>query len=393
MYGEIYFHNYCIDRTGEHAVLSIRKRNYTGPSTEVDAGVIPFRKTLLNNSEDRIGGVYPTSATIHLIGSPTFGIDDLHTVDDTEYQVVHLIEGQVDWIGYLVPENFSEQEDNLYPTLELKAIDGLTKLKDLKFVSPTGQNYGVADGIFDRTLLFYITEALKKTGLDLDVLTLADRASVSRSNSTGPIEEVEVQGNPFYSLQFNAPYADGKIVVGGYVEMEPYGSPEFGGGSKYISEIIALDDSDIGDGGGLGVTVNPPPPGYAVSYRMTFFTATPTAGDVLTQATVDARMWVDPDAKIVTEKSELPLPYYYYTDVTYSAWHVLDSIAKLFDMTVTQQQGMWVVETLDKQYVSSDYYRYNKDGVYIDRSPRRAVKVFDCDSVTDLRLAGNVKFI
>src|SRR5690606_24820171 len=170
-------------------------------------------------------------------------------------------------------------------------------------------------------------------------------------------------------------------------------SPEFGGGSKYISEIIALDDSDIGDGGGLGVTVNPPPPGYAVSYRMTFFTATPTAGDVLTQATVDARMWVDPDAKIVTEKSELPFPYYYYTDGTYSAWYVLDSIAKLFDMKVTQQQGMWVVETLDKQYVSSDYYRYNKDGVYIDRYPRRAVKVFDCDSVTDLRLAGNVKFI
>ena len=92
MYGEIYYHDYCIIDTQQPARVSILKKGYTGDATEVDAGVVPFEKGLLDSDSDLIGGLYPTMATVTLIGDETFGMEALETSSDSEFQVIHYID-------------------------------------------------------------------------------------------------------------------------------------------------------------------------------------------------------------------------------------------------------------------------------------------------------------
>lgn len=391
MYGEIYFHAYCINHTGQPARVSIRKKGYSGSATYVDAGPVPFVKSLLNNEENLLGGIYPTKASVQLIGNEEFGMNDLFTASDTEFQVVHEIDGEIDWIGFITPESFGETDTSGYRYLDIQCYDGLTKLKDLKFVDESGLNYGVADGTFENNLLFYVKESLKKTGLNLDILTLVDRLPITVTYGYEPYVVNALSDGWVYSTGFNS-ISEDLIKVGNYIS---YKIQDVDG--TYISYILDVDRSEVGEGGGVGILLSPVmEEGLTQTIDAYFFSPEVDINtDGLTVATIDSRMWINPDATIEREsKKEASKKYYEYTNGTWTSWDVLNTIAIAFDFKVTQESGRWVLDPMDINRATEQYFRYDSDGNFLGRENVPAPEEISCEQ-TELNhaLDGNTRYI
>lgn len=390
MYEEIYYHTYCENKTGREARLSIRKRGFAGTATYVDAGPVPFTKALADSDYNLVGGIYPTMARIQLIGNETFGMDDLATADDSEFLIEHYLGGDLDWSGFLVPEGFGELDRDTVRTLNINAFDGLTRLKGVKFLQGD-QNYGVADGEFRRSFLYTIKEALKKTGLSLEILTLVDRLPVTGGGTFAPFTVQSLNTNWVYSTGFNS-LDENLVAVGNYLAYQYQNEP-----GVYYSLIVDVDRSEVGDGGGTGILLSPPMrEGLSQPIEAYFFEATGNSSeDVLTVAEQDMRVWIDPDTEVKREsKSDEDRPYYDFTDGTWTAWDVLEAIAKVFDFRLTQNQGRWVAQAMDINRVSDDYFAYTEDGVFIAREVQEDnIVIPACYDEDFYREEGNERYI
>lgn len=388
MYGEIYFHNYCINEVGDTARLSIRKKDYLGPATFVDAGPIPFEKSLLNNEENLLGEIYPTHASLQLIGDENFGMDDIFTANDSEFQIIHLINNEIDWIGFLTPESFGEDDTNGVRYLDIKAFDGLTRLKGLKFIDPSGVNYGTVDENYEKSLLFAVKECLKKTGLELNILSLVDRLPIE-ANGTDSIFVIDKVENGFiYSPQFV--FFDELIVIGNYLYFKEIE------GNKYTNSII--EEIDLSNPSwGKGIKLNPqytPDPVAAITGY--FYTPIYDQNlDPLAISTHDVRVWVNPETTINKEnQDDVGKKYYEYTDGTLSSWDVLNNIALLFDCRVSQEKGKWIFESLDKHRIEQDYFEYDFDGNYLNRFEKSQDSIIPCEhDEINYKASGNTRYI
>lgn len=395
MYGEIYYHTYKIKDTGQAARVSILKRDYTGTASFVQAGPVPFTKTLLNDEDNLIGGIFPTKAAVQLVGDSEFGMEDLYTANDTEYRVIHYVGGEIDWIGYILPETFGETDTEGVRYLDINAYDGLTKLKDLKFTK-NDQNYGVSDGIFIRTLLFAIKECLLKTGLELDIFSLVDRVPVTLPATANTAEVIvpspsSGDGNMYsYDLY---PLPKPGLVVGNYMTWEYLDSAEK---YTYTSKIISIfEGSDF-----VSIELDPAPLAREdgewtrqISYRF-FAPVGDTSQDVLAIATHDTRMWINTETKINRIKGQEDLPYWDWVDGTMTAWDVLDSIALTFDFRVMQSEGNWMLEAVDAYRISDQYFQYTFDGVYVARAARKEVETIPIRPTPERhRISGNTRYL
>lgn len=267
MYGEIYYHDYCILDTQRPARVSIRKKNYIGVATSVKAGPEPFTKSILDSDSDLVGGIYPTMATVTLIGFEDFGMASFRTASDSEYQVVHLIDGEVDWAGFITPEGFSEDDTEGYRELVFNCFDGLTRLKDLSFADTNGLIFGADSGIFDITLLFAVKECLKKTGLSLDIQTLVDRSAITVPSKASFNVNALADGW-VYSTGFNS-ITPADLAIGNYVTYTKEG------GGTYTS-LITDNDLNFGTEDGSGVLLDPKmPEGLNIDISAAFYSPVP----------------------------------------------------------------------------------------------------------------------
>lgn len=385
MYGEIYYHEYCIEGTEQEARLSILERDYVQASTEVGAGPVPFRKTLLNEDGDLVGGVYPTKASIQLLGDENFGMDDLFSADATQFQVIHFIEGEVDWVGYIAPEGFGEDDTDGIRYLNLNAYDGLTLLKERKFLNAEGLNY-FTDTIFTtESVLFNIKEALKKTGLELDILTLCDRipVPVNPSDDLSMLVDIIPEQTTVYNSRFSE--FGPLLQAGNYFRYRAEYETSYR--LTRITEVLTGD-------GVMGIRVDPP---FPIQMSLLWGQIIEPTGnldrDPLEHARLNVRMWIDPAKTPRSEnKEDADKKYYEYTEGTATCWHVLDTIAKTFDMRVVQRKGAWYVEALDSYRIEGVYHRYDYDGVFIDNPARYTLtEIPDCGSETHNKITGGTR--
>jgi hypothetical protein len=391
MYGEKYFHTYCINDLGLEARLSIRKKGFTGSAVEVKAGPVPFTKSLLNSEDNILGGIYPTMASIQLVGDSEFGMSDLLTANDSDFQVVHVIDGNVDWIGFLTPESFGELDTNNLRYLDLNAFDGLTRLKDLKFIDNDGQNYGVSDGNFTKSLLFSVKECLKKSGLQLDILSLVDRLPVLGADGKTPYRINSLSTGWVFSTDFNSLSSE-LVKVGNYFSysyIDEVGS--------FSSQILDVDRSDVGAGGGTGILLSPPPLRVDVDIDIMGIFYSPTIDlnqDALQSIMHDVRVWIDNDiAPESGSKEDANKPYYQFTAGTVTSWDVLNNISLFLDCRVSQEGGLWLFESLDSHRLSDDYFKYGYDGNYIGRTERFEVSNIPCDATSiKYKPEGNTRY-
>lgn len=173
-YAEKYYHTYC-DHHGNEFRVSLRVLDYAGAATEVECGPEQFRIESEDTSEIKLGGVFPTRAVAFFISDVGFDLEELYTGDETSYQLVRLKNGEIDWIGNVVPDGFSEDNfDDERSILTVKATDNLPTLKGKQFVDENGDNFGDEDGEYMQSFLWVIKECLKKTGFLLPIWTLVD---------------------------------------------------------------------------------------------------------------------------------------------------------------------------------------------------------------------------
>lgn len=387
MYGEKYFHDYCIDDVGLPAKVSILQKGYTGEPIFVDAGEIPFTKSLLNNEDDVVGGIYPTMANIQLLGDETFGMEDLFTANDSDFKIIHYIDGAVDWIGYLSPESFGEDDIEGYRYLDITAFDGLTKLKDQKFIDETGTNYGTVDGVYSKSLLFAVKESLKKTGLNLNIKTLVDRLPVIAPGVNVNYHLIEEVDGFVYNPGFNA--IDPEILKeGSYLSFKYEGVD-----GSFNSYVSAVDRT----GADVGVKLEPPIEiGEGITIQGYFFAPTvDQTKDFLAIVNHDVRVWVNPETNVNREsKEDKSKKYYEFTDGTMSAWDVLENLALLSDCKVSQEGGKWVFQSLDLNLVNDQYFEYDYNGVFIERVNKMENDFIPCNfTQVKYKASGNKRYI
>ncbi|VXC99301.1 hypothetical protein [Sphingobacterium multivorum] len=387
MYREIYFHSYSIDNTDKSARVSIRKKDYSGSATYVDAGPIPFTRQIVNNEDDKLGGIYPTSCIVQLIGDETFGMEDIYTASDVEYQIVHLIDDEIDWIGYMLPESFEEEDTDNVRYLNITGFDGLTKLKDLPFVDSNGQNYGVSDGNFLKSFLFVIKECLLKTGLQLEFMTLIDRKPII---ATGEYHNyLSARGWSDGDVEFyygDTPVSD--FAEGNYINYYIYDEVV----NKWTAKILGVTLFETGTAR-LKLS-NPFILDDAVILNAQFFSASDAIdADVLDISNHDVRTWVNTDPDITDKERSKDLPYFNYSGIAFSSWDVLNNLAIQFDFKVVQSKGKWMIESIDKDRVSSQYYSYDHEGVFIKRENRILPFNIPCEDELKFKFAGNVRSV
>lgn len=172
-FGEKYHHIYC-DRYGNQYRISLRERDYSGASTLVECGRTQWLVDREGGDMLKLGGVYPTRATAEFVSDQGFDLSELYTGQEYSYQLARLKNGTIDWVGFVVPDGFTEGRwDDQRTSLTVQATDNLPVLKGKQFVDQFGENYRNTHPPL-QTFLWAIKECLKKTGLLLPIRTMVD---------------------------------------------------------------------------------------------------------------------------------------------------------------------------------------------------------------------------
>lgn len=393
-YGTRYRHEYCTLDNKRFEIL-LQEDGFSGGVTQVEAGPTPFTISMENSQELKIGSIMPTKATVTLMSSPTFNLEILYTADENKFRIIHRLVGGGTygyWEGFVIPNGFSEEMDDDYHYMTIQASDGLASLRNQKFLTEDGKNYGTDDGIYERSFLFVIKECLKKTGLSLPIKTLVDiKTMLSGEASQGGIYPKEVgfyaasgtgmginalnmwdenlmvanslsvgmsikirggvnDGRSFTVLSWDSIGTPKRTAI--YVAEEPVDT-------NYIAQNVVLD------------LMLPPPPGN--DYE-----------DPLVFSVHDVRTYVDKtNYKIDTERRWLKQkPYYESVDGTKMAWDVLQSICTLWNVRLFQNNGYWEIRRWNAEALPAGTYQwfiYTSDGEANGRESFGQDVVFYCD--------------
>lgn len=171
---EKYFHEYC-NSFGTVCRVSILEEGFAGATTELEGQPIPFFKRYDTSSDFKYEPIRPSQGEVRL----TFGtgnsvdFDEFWTADERQFQVQHIIDGNLDWIGWVIPNGFAHELKGGVYYATLLAADGLSTLEKIPFSDPnTGEPYGTVDLTYNNGFLFpwilIATEILRKLDLDLN---------------------------------------------------------------------------------------------------------------------------------------------------------------------------------------------------------------------------------
>lgn len=393
-YAEKYYITYC-DPQGNPYRLSLLERDYSGISTQVKGGPIPFSIIIENSSELKVGGVFSTRGVATFVSSKNFGLNELYSSDNQKFKLLHKREDGSStgyWEGFIIPTGLSEEIDNDVHYITVTASDSLSTLQGIKFLDDNGENYGNSDGNFERSFLFAIKECLKRTGLDLPIRTMVDiKTLLSGEPEQGGVYSVSTA---FYAATpsdprnivhtqdgsgsiLNALEVGMKITVVGGVndgKILTVESWHRQGAPNYMTSIF-VTETVIETTHFNPITlrmVNPPTSPTIVEYE-----------DPLAFTIHDLRTYVNKGGfKEDTERKWLKQkPYYEFIDGTMMCWDVLMSICTLFNVRLFQNQGFWEIrrwntEALDPGTYS--WFEYDSEANPTGRSPFGQDIVFEC---------------
>lgn len=269
-FGEKYHHIYC-DRYGNQYRISLRELEYTGESSLVECGRTQWLVDREGGDMLKLGGVYPTRATAEFISDQGFDLDELYTGQEYSYQLARLKNGTIDWVGFVVPDGFTEARwDDQRTSLSVQATDNLSILKGKQFADEFGENYRNRYPPM-QTYMWVIKECLKKTGLLLPIWTMVDLKTLV-DDEVNPVTQLftGVSGSKIRTTIPVSTQRGEELVstmpVGRYIRVTS-GSIE---GEEF--EIVASNSSFLSNELRIvSVTLNPAPPISAIIYELEVF--------------------------------------------------------------------------------------------------------------------------
>lgn len=177
-YNEKYYLTYCTP-LGVPCRVSIKHIDFVGVATELIGQQDPFRIVTSNEEDFKFKPIAESESEIGLIfDDAILSFEELWTSNERTFKVDHIVGGELDWSGFVIPEGFDYTlKGGKYPVI-LKARDGLATLEGILFKTDNNEFYGAQDLAYNDGALFpfilILTEILRKLDLDLDLWTLVD---------------------------------------------------------------------------------------------------------------------------------------------------------------------------------------------------------------------------
>ncbi|QEL01144.1 hypothetical protein FKG96_10090 [Olivibacter sp. LS-1] len=138
MYNEKYYHQYC-NRYGAICRVSVLERDYNGLPEDKDCLSVPITINYESVSDNKFDRFKSSSAEVRFVGDPTWSMDELYTSDGKKYKVEHRINGLLKWVGWVLPNGFSQQWSGGLFEMVIEAHDGLQTLDQYRFLTPDGE--------------------------------------------------------------------------------------------------------------------------------------------------------------------------------------------------------------------------------------------------------------
>lgn len=350
-YGEKFYLPYC-DRYGKQCRLSISQDGYVGASTEIEGSPIPIAINREGTNEIKQGGIFPTSATITLVGfQDGFNLEEIYTANEREYLITSTIDSELDWTGYIIPNGFSQDWDSNIFYITIQASDNLSTLQGVPFVDRNGDNYGVSDNIFERSFLWVAKEALKKTDILLPIKTMVDiKPRLPEYGKT--ISRLTTFQQPS-TITFQAQGDDFSFLANG---ASLYVTSDNNAGVYTISSFTIS--------GTITVVVDESlPSSLTENATLNFNVPVGTFLDPLVITVHDTRVYInDSDTEGKT--------YYEKQGGAMTTWDVLNNLAVQWNAIITQNKGAWEIKrwNADRTDIpAKQWFVYNSEGTLTGR--------------------------
>ena len=158
-YGTIYKIGWTDYFDQVHEVL-IQQRDTAESITEVSAAGNPFSITHDTPSDIITEPINGSFATIRLITETDFQFIDLYTSDNRKYQIIHNVDGSLNWKRFILPDQYQEQYKGPPYVNEFIAADQLGYLRTLVWDNTTAsitfmENLNIILGATDLGLDLY----------------------------------------------------------------------------------------------------------------------------------------------------------------------------------------------------------------------------------------------
>lgn len=184
-----YFLEYS-DNEGLISRLEIWDKNFEGDPTEINGNVTlnyADRKDLLQYS-------VPVSLDINLEADEDLTLQDLYSEAENQFHAKLFIDGQLVFYGILKPDGIWEDWVNDKWEISIDAMDGLSILKDLSFVTDVGGFYEGKITQFEA-----LKQCLHRIGYDLPINVSNDLPTyVGFADTDSILHNVQMNADRFY---------------------------------------------------------------------------------------------------------------------------------------------------------------------------------------------------
>ena len=148
MYNLKYFFTFYADRdtriengTPDDYACDISQLDYLGDALEIQAQQNPIQINYQNTSSDKLEPIIGSEATLNLIATEDFQLEDLYTENEREFLVEIFRNGSLIWSGFIIPDGCQEAFTFAPYPISVNAVDGLGLLKNLSYVQNDGNFY------------------------------------------------------------------------------------------------------------------------------------------------------------------------------------------------------------------------------------------------------------
>lgn len=164
--------------SGKDSVVTLEERGYTGHIIELVAGGDPFIVDI--DRSDLLTPIRSSTATLSVLGSDY--LQDLYANDPQGIRITHTVNGDTAWIGYLLPDTFSQDFSSPEFVFEVEAVAAISALKYKEF--------DLTDDFV--TFRQIIEKAVEYSGYKATYLTNAVRAK------TGKFYDLKISSSNFF---------------------------------------------------------------------------------------------------------------------------------------------------------------------------------------------------
>jgi len=195
-YGVKYRNTYT-DLLGVSHQVDILEEGYSGSITTVYATSDPVIFAWDPSDDTKYPTTIASSMDINLRSPSRQYFRSLFTASKFKYQVKHYTAAAEDWIGFLIPDLYTEAYESKDFTVSLKATDGLGLLVNIDFVDANGDAYTGLKSDFD-----IIKIMLDKIGNERAIITAVNIFETTMANTDydDPLKQAYTNCDIFYGM-------------------------------------------------------------------------------------------------------------------------------------------------------------------------------------------------